>query len=316
VSGRDLSLLENASAFGAVARRLRTQAGARSVSAPTPAHALGARHVVALGVARESEQRRHRTHGRARIEGCGTGRRTGSGGAREFPSRARSPAAPVPRRARRRRGRLHQGHVILLVDLREIAASEADAPRAFGVARVGEDDDAVGVRERAVSLLVGIAAEAAGALVTLEHSVAVGADRGVGRDRSGEPADRFAADVAWCGAREQMDADVEEAEGHLAHPALRLGGARRAHEMYGAPLNPAEWAAVTLSTLVMAGAESPALLQHGSRALAEVLPNAERRMLAGVSHNVKMRALAPVLAEFIAGDTDVADPGKVGTPTT
>jgi hypothetical protein len=42
------------------------------------------------------------------------------------------------------------------------------------------------------------------------------------------------------------------------------------------------------------------VLQHGSCALAEVLPNAELRRLEGVSHNVKMPVLAPVLAEFFA----------------
>jgi hypothetical protein len=79
-------------------------------------------------------------------------------------------------------------------------SAEAGDPRAFGVALVGDDGDAVGVRERALSLVVVIAGEAAGALATLEHSAAVGADRGVGRDRSGEPTDGFAADVAWCAA--------------------------------------------------------------------------------------------------------------------
>ena len=73
------------------------------------------------------------------------------------------------------------------------------------------------------------------------------------------------------------------------------------HTMYGAPLNPAEWAPVTCPTLVVAGAKSPDELQQGSRALAEVLPNAELQKLEGVSHNVKMPALAPVLAEFFAG---------------
>jgi pimeloyl-ACP methyl ester carboxylesterase len=71
-----------------------------------------------------------------------------------------------------------------------------------------------------------------------------------------------------------------------------------AHTMYGAPLNPQEWAAVTMPTLVAYGAKSPAVLQQGSRALAEVLPNAQLRVLEGVSHNLKMKALAPVLAEF------------------
>jgi pimeloyl-ACP methyl ester carboxylesterase len=73
--------------------------------------------------------------------------------------------------------------------------------------------------------------------------------------------------------------------------------------MYGAPLNPAEWASVTMPTLVVTGAKSPEVLQKGSRALAEVLQNGELRELEGVSHNVKMKALAPVLAEFFAVGT-------------
>ncbi len=70
------------------------------------------------------------------------------------------------------------------------------------------------------------------------------------------------------------------------------------HTMYGAPLDPGEWAAVTVPTLVVNGAKSPVELRKGSRALAEVLPNAELHELEGISHNVKMRVLAPLLAEF------------------
>jgi pimeloyl-ACP methyl ester carboxylesterase len=82
------------------------------------------------------------------------------------------------------------------------------------------------------------------------------------------------------------------------------------HTMYGAPLNPEEWASVTMPTLVVSGAKSPAVLQQGSQALAEVLPNAELRELAGVSHNVKMNVLAPVLAEFFTREADVAGAGE------
>jgi pimeloyl-ACP methyl ester carboxylesterase len=76
----------------------------------------------------------------------------------------------------------------------------------------------------------------------------------------------------------------------------------RSH-MYGAPLRAEEWASVTVPTLVVSGAKSPAELKNGSRALADVLPNAQLRELEGVSHNVKMNKLAPVLAEFLAGDS-------------
>jgi pimeloyl-ACP methyl ester carboxylesterase len=78
------------------------------------------------------------------------------------------------------------------------------------------------------------------------------------------------------------------------------------HTMYGAPLDPAEWASIMVPTLVVAGAKSTSELKQGSRALAEVLPNAELRQLEGVGHNVKMPALAPVLAEFFAGSPSQA----------
>jgi pimeloyl-ACP methyl ester carboxylesterase len=87
------------------------------------------------------------------------------------------------------------------------------------------------------------------------------------------------------------------------------------HTMYGAPLKAEEWASVTMPTLVVTGAKSPAVLQQGSRALADVLPNAELRTLEGVSHNLKMKKLAPVLAEFFTRETDVAAQGNVGPAT-
>ena len=80
------------------------------------------------------------------------------------------------------------------------------------------------------------------------------------------------------------------------------------HTMYGAPLQAEEWASVTVPTLVAYGARSPAVLRAGSRALAWVLPNAELRELAGVSHNVKMSVLAPVVADFLTGETRTAEP--------
>jgi pimeloyl-ACP methyl ester carboxylesterase len=83
------------------------------------------------------------------------------------------------------------------------------------------------------------------------------------------------------------------------------------HNMYGAPLDAEEWASVTVPTLVAYGAKSPAVLQQGSSALAEVLPNAELRELEGVSHNVKMNLLAPVLAEFFTREAERTESGAV-----
>ena len=70
--------------------------------------------------------------------------------------------------------------------------------------------------------------------------------------------------------------------------------------MQGEPLLPAEWASITVPALVVHGSNSPINLKHGSRALAEVLPNAELRELDG-THNFKLKVLAPVLDEFFAG---------------
>jgi pimeloyl-ACP methyl ester carboxylesterase len=70
--------------------------------------------------------------------------------------------------------------------------------------------------------------------------------------------------------------------------------------MYGSPLQAAEWAGVTCPTLVAYGAKSPASLQNGSRALADVLPNASLRELEGQTHNISVKAIVPLLTEFVA----------------
>jgi pimeloyl-ACP methyl ester carboxylesterase len=82
------------------------------------------------------------------------------------------------------------------------------------------------------------------------------------------------------------------------------------HTMRGEPLRSAEWASVTVPTLVVYGGKSPTNLQKGSRALAEVLPNAQLRVLEGVSHNLKVKRLAPILLEFFAGEGS-----RAGAPT-
>ncbi len=69
----------------------------------------------------------------------------------------------------------------------------------------------------------------------------------------------------------------------------------------GQPLERSYWAEVTTPTLVVCGEKSPKKLRKGARAIAAALPNAEARELKGVSHNVKMKVLAPVLVEFFAG---------------
>jgi len=62
---------------------------------------------------------------------------------------------------------------------------------------------------------------------------------------------------------------------------------------------PAELAAaVSAPTLVMAGGESFPFMRETARALADVIPDAQSRILERQEHNVDPSALAPVLVEF------------------
>lgn len=78
------------------------------------------------------------------------------------------------------------------------------------------------------------------------------------------------------------------------------------HNMKGDPLRATEWAPVSMPALISYGAKSPSNLQKGSRALAEVLPSAELRALEGMGHRLKVKVLAPVLSEFLAGRSTAA----------
>jgi len=60
-------------------------------------------------------------------------------------------------------------------------------------------------------------------------------------------------------------------------------------------------ASVTVPTLVMGGGKSPANLGQAVQAVADALPGARRRILAGQTHNVSVKVLAPVLKEFFTG---------------
>ncbi len=71
--------------------------------------------------------------------------------------------------------------------------------------------------------------------------------------------------------------------------------------MQGRPLAREEWVRVTVPVLVLAGARSPAQLRNAARAIADVLPDGRHVELPRQSHNVSMKALAPVLVEFLAG---------------
>lgn len=66
----------------------------------------------------------------------------------------------------------------------------------------------------------------------------------------------------------------------------------------GRPLPHTLGASIKAPILVMDGGKSPVGMRHATQALAETLPNATYRTLAGQNHMVTAKALAPVLEEF------------------
>jgi pimeloyl-ACP methyl ester carboxylesterase len=88
------------------------------------------------------------------------------------------------------------------------------------------------------------------------------------------------------------------ANGHtLMFDYLALGD----QNMHGSPLRAEEWATVTCPTLVVYGSKTYPSLKHASRSLAGALADATLRDLPGQKHAVKPDAIAPVVAEFVAG---------------
>jgi len=85
----------------------------------------------------------------------------------------------------------------------------------------------------------------------------------------------------------------------VAH-TLAYDGEALGDSMSGMPLSKKRWASVRVPTLVIDGGASPAWLRNAAQALADLLPNAERRTLEGQTHDVDAKALAPVLEEFFA----------------
>src|SRR2546430_9440255 len=85
----------------------------------------------------------------------------------------------------------------------------------------------------------------------------------------------------------------------VAH-TIAYDGETLGDSMSGKPLSRKRWASVSVPTLVMDGGASPAWLRNAAQAVAELLPDAERRTLEGQTHSVDAKVLAPVLEEFFA----------------
>jgi pimeloyl-ACP methyl ester carboxylesterase len=71
--------------------------------------------------------------------------------------------------------------------------------------------------------------------------------------------------------------------------------------VHGSPDPLRHWASLATRTLVLDGGASPPWLHNGARALAETLPNAEYRTLAGQDHGPASAVLAPTLTAFFVG---------------
>ena len=84
-------------------------------------------------------------------------------------------------------------------------------------------------------------------------------------------------------------------------PTLAYDNAIMAGVAAGQPLPTDRWPGVTIPTLVVNGGASPADIYNGADALAALLPNAQRRILADQTHAVDPNVLAPVLLKFYNG---------------
>jgi pimeloyl-ACP methyl ester carboxylesterase len=127
-------------------------------------------------------------------------------------------------------------------------------------------------------------------------------DRLVSKGRRDEAAEYFLTQAAGVPAefvapmRDDPSWSVIEGVAHtLAYDGRIMGDT-----MSGKRLPTRRWGSVTMPTLVIDGGASDAFMHSSADALAELLPNAERRTLPGQTHAVAAEALAPVVQEFLA----------------
>lgn len=83
----------------------------------------------------------------------------------------------------------------------------------------------------------------------------------------------------------------------VAH-TLAYDAAMMADTGSGCPTTLEQWSTLNVPTLVLDGSESPPFQHNACDVLAATLVQAQRRTLAGESHEVKPDVLAPVLVEF------------------
>ncbi|MEU4395338.1 alpha/beta hydrolase [Kribbella sp. NPDC023855] len=70
---------------------------------------------------------------------------------------------------------------------------------------------------------------------------------------------------------------------------------------FGQPLDRSQWAGIEVPVLVLGGGKSPAWMRTSVRAVADAVPGASYREIAGQNHMLKAAAIAPVLTEYFGG---------------
>lgn len=113
----------------------------------------------------------------------------------------------------------------------------------------------------------------------------------------GIPAEMIAQMRQW-----PMWAGLEANAATLPYDMMIMGDTQS-----GSPLPLRKWASVTVPTLVMDGTlflgreDGHAWMRHGADELARILPDAQRRTLAGQDHGPADEVLVPALKEFFTG---------------
>ncbi len=121
----------------------------------------------------------------------------------------------------------------------------------------------------------------------------------VAAGRRGDAVEYFMATVV--GLPPEFVAEARRAPWWPAQEALAHTLAYDATIMGDYSLPSERLASVTIPTLVIDGGASFPWMSETAQALADTLPNAERRTLEGQTHNVALGTLAPVLQGFFAG---------------
>lgn len=83
----------------------------------------------------------------------------------------------------------------------------------------------------------------------------------------------------------------------VAH-TIAYDGTIMGDTMRGDPRPLQKWASVSVPTLVMDGGSSPTHMHTGAQEITSILPNAQRRTLAGHGHGPADEILAPALEAF------------------